>query len=118
MHLLITLSEFPLWIHDGGGWGQAEGYLLLIEVPCLFLMLGRSPSETAWPEKTTVIASSACMCNTDYLLITVEIGTCFSSGLTSSSFNFHLGEFGIPSPASSNDLHDQISIHFIESQTH
>lgn len=56
------------------GGGEAEGYLLLIEVLCLLLMQSRSPSETAWPEKTTVIPSSGCVYNTDSLLITTEIG--------------------------------------------
>ena len=64
----------------------------------------------------TVIASSGCMYNTDYLLITIETGTCFSFGQTSSSFNFHLEAFGIRLSASSKDLDDHISIHFIESQ--
>lgn len=86
------------------GGGEAEGYLLLIEVLCLLPMLSRSPSETAWPEKPTVFASSGCMYNIDYLLITIEIGTCFSFGLNSFSFNFHLEEFGIPLSASFRDL--------------
>ena len=78
------------------GGGKAEGYVLVIEVLYFLLMLSRSPSVTAWPEKMTVITSSGCEYNTDSLPITMEIGRCFSFGLTTSSFNFCLIEFGIP----------------------
>lgn len=93
--------------------GEAEGYILLLEVLYLLLMMIRSPLETAWTEKKIVIASSVHVYSTDYLLITTEIGTLQFW----SDFSFHLEDFRY-SFASSKHFLVWISTQFKDSQNY